>query len=115
MDQLDRHMVIHGSRLADETHPERSTVRQPNWKIGEDCKQAVYKWRLEGQIMRDLMDGQKQVLVRSGSNHIGRGQELPVENRGVAEQIGTGELDRDDKKDNPFCERLGATKLRNLA
>lgn len=107
--------VIHGPRLADKTYPERSTVWQPDWKIGKDCKQPVCKWRLEGQIMGDLVDGQEQVLVCSGSNHVGCSQELPVEDRGVAEQVGTEELDGYDEEDNPFCKRLGAAQLRNLA
>ena len=38
------------------------------------------------------MDGQEQVLVASGTDHVCCHQESPVEHRGIAEEVGAGEL-----------------------
>lgn len=60
------------------------------------------------------MDGQEQVLVASRTDHVCCHQESPVEHRGIAEEVGAGKLQRDHTEDNPFCERLRATELRDL-
>lgn len=60
------------------------------------------------------MDGQEQILVASRTDHVCRHQESPVEHRGIAEEVGAGELQGDHTENNPFCERLGATEFRHL-
>lgn len=51
-------------------YPKRSTIWNPNRQIGNNSQHPVGHGRFKGEIMRDLMDGQEQVLVGSGSDHI---------------------------------------------
>lgn len=63
--------------VKDQTYPERSRVGNSNGQIGKDSKHAVRKWRLEGQVMRDLMNSQEEVLVGGCANDVGRQKRLP--------------------------------------
>lgn len=74
------------------TYPERSTVGQPNWQIGEYGQQAIGHRGPEGQVVRDLMDGQEQVLVRRCTNYICRREEFPGQHGRVTEQICAADL-----------------------
>lgn len=38
------------------------------------------------------MNGEEQVLVASRTDHVCGDQEPPIEHRGVAEEVGTGQL-----------------------
>lgn len=58
------------------TYPERSTVRNANGQVGNNSDQTIGQRALEGKIVRDLVDGQKQVLVRGGAKDVGNGPEL---------------------------------------
>lgn len=64
--------------------------------------------------MRDLVDGQEQVLVGCRSDQVGRGQEPPGQDGGVAEEVGAADLERDDAEDNIFCEGFGSTEFGDL-
>lgn len=58
------------------TYPERSTVRNANGQVGNNSDQAIGQRALEGKVVRDLVDGQKQVLVRGGAKDVCDGPEL---------------------------------------
>lgn len=64
--------------------------------------------------MRDLVDGEKQILVRSRANDIANHPELPRPERCVAQEVRAGELEGDDECDDVLGERLGAAELRDL-
>lgn len=56
---------------------ERGAVRYPNGQVGEDGDDAVGQRRAEGQIVRDLVDGEEEVLVRGGADNVGGQEEAP--------------------------------------
>lgn len=58
-------------------YPERSRVWDANGQVCENRKHAVGKRRLEGQVVRDLMDCQEEILVRRCANGIGSQECLP--------------------------------------
>lgn len=60
------------------------------------------------------MNGEEQVLVRGGPNNVAHGPELPGPEGGLPEEVGAGELQRDDEDDDVFGQRLGAAELRDL-
>lgn len=64
--------------------------------------------------MRDLVDGKEEVLVGGGSKDVADEPELPVEERGVAERVSKGNLERDDAENDPFREWFRATELGDL-
>ena len=57
------------------TDPESSTVRQSDREIRKDSEESVGYRRLEGEIVRDLMDRKEEVLVCRGTDDIGRKEE----------------------------------------
>lgn len=57
-------------------YPERSTVGNANGQVGNNSNQAVGQRALEGKIVRNLVNGQKQVLVRGGAKDVCDGPEL---------------------------------------
>jgi hypothetical protein len=64
--------------------------------------------------MRDLMNSQKQVLVRRRANDI-RGQErLPRQKRRVAQSVRAEELQTHDGNHKRESQRLRAAELENL-
>lgn len=64
--------------------------------------------------MRDLVDGQKEVLVGGRADNVAQRPEPPRPKRRVSQNIGAGELQGDNKGDNIFGQWLGAAKLRDL-
>lgn len=64
--------------------------------------------------MRNLVNSQKEILVCSCSDDISCQKEPPRQEFGVFDEIGGGNLYRDDEEDNPFCEGFMAAELRNL-
>jgi hypothetical protein len=101
-------------RSTGSTHPEGSTVWQSDRNVCKDSQHTVGQWRPEGQIVGDLMNSEEQVLVRRSSNHVCRSQEAPVKDRGIAEEVRAGQLDRHNEENNPFCQGLRAAELGDL-
>jgi hypothetical protein len=56
---------------------ESSAVRNADWKVGKDCKKAVVERLAEGEVMRDLVNRQEQVLICSCAHDVGGEQERP--------------------------------------
>ncbi len=97
------------------TYPEGSTVGKADGQIGEDGEQAIGHRRLEGQVVGDLVDGEKEILVGSGSKDVGDGPELEREERGVAEEVGEEDLEGDNAGDDVLGQGLGAAELGDLS
>lgn len=57
--------------------PEGGAVGDANGQVGEDGEDAVSERRAEGQIVRDLVDGQEEVLVGCGADDVGGEEEGP--------------------------------------
>lgn len=64
--------------------------------------------------MRDLVDGEEEVLVGGCAKDVGDGPELPGPEGSVVEHPGEEDLEGDDAEDDPFRERLGAAELGDL-
>lgn len=54
---------MRGPRGEGGTYPERGTVWGADGQVGKDGEQAVGHGRLEGEIVRDFVDGEEEVLV----------------------------------------------------
>lgn len=98
----------------DQTYPERSRVGNPNRQVGKDSKHAVRKWRLEGQVVRDLMNSQEEVLVGGCANDVGRQKRLPRPEGRVAQSVGAEELQADNAEDDEEGQGLGAAEFQDL-
>ena len=59
------------------TYPERSAVRHGDGEVGHHSDQAIGNWRPEGQVVRDLMDGKEEVLVRGSADDVCKRPEFP--------------------------------------
>jgi hypothetical protein len=59
--------------------------------------------------MRDLVDGEEQVLVRGGPDHVCGKKKFPREHRGIAKQISAANLKRDDGENKVFREWFRTT------
>lgn len=64
--------------------------------------------------MRDLMDGEENVLVCRGSDNVGGKEEGPGQDGRVAEEVGAGYLQRNDAGDDILGQWLGTAELRDL-
>ena len=64
--------------------------------------------------MRDLVDGEEEVLVRGGAEDVGDGPELPGPEGGVAQEVGEQQLEADDAGDDVLGQGLGAAQLGDL-
>lgn len=60
------------------------------------------------------MDGEKDVLVRGGTNNVGGEEEGPGQDGRVAEEVGTGYLQCDDASDDVLGQWLGSAEFGNL-
>jgi hypothetical protein len=89
------------------THPKRRTIGHPNGQVRKDSKQSIRHWRFEGQVMRYLMDSQEQILVRRRTDNVRRQEERPRQDRCITQEVGTGDLERDDAEDDVFGEWFG--------
>lgn len=58
-------------------YPEGRRVRNANGQVGKDSQHAVRKRRFEGQVVRNLMNGQEEVLVRRRANNVRCQEGLP--------------------------------------
>ena len=52
-------------------YAERSAVGNANRQVGEDGKDSVCQGGSEGQVVRNLVDGEEEVLVCGRTNDIG--------------------------------------------
>jgi len=91
--------------------PKGGAVWNADGQAGEDGEEAVGQWRSEGEIVRNLVDGEEEVLVCGGADDVGGEEEGPGEHGRVAEEVGTGDLERYDESDDVFCEGLGAAEF----
>lgn len=96
------------------TYSERSTVRNAYGQIRETGEQTVRHWRPEGQIVRDLMNCEENVLIGGGTDDVGSEEEGPGEDGRIAEEVGACYLQCDDTGDDVFSQWLGAAELRDL-
>lgn len=64
--------------------------------------------------MGDLVDGEEEVLVRGGSDHVCSREKSPVEHGRVAEQVGAEDLKGDDAQNDIFGQGLWSAELGNL-
>lgn len=93
---------------------ERGTVGNANGQVGEDGEQTVGGRRAEGKVVRDLVDGQEEVLVGSRAYDVGQGPEGQREEGRVAQQVGAVDLHRHDKCHDVLGQGLGAAQLGDL-
>lgn len=56
-------------------YSEGCTVGYANWDVGEDGEEAVRGGRAEGEVMRDFMDGEEEVLVGCCTDDVGGEEE----------------------------------------
>jgi hypothetical protein len=56
---------------------ERGAVGDADGQVGEDGDDAVGQRRAEGQVVRDLVDGEEEVLVRRGADDVGSQEKAP--------------------------------------
>ena len=63
--------------LMGSSYPEGGAIRSPDGQVGEDSEQAIGQGRPEGEVVRDLVDGQEEVLVRRCPKDVGDRPELP--------------------------------------
>lgn len=57
------------------------------------------------------MNGQKEILIRRGPNHVRSGQKLPRQDGSLTKQVRTGNLKGDDGEDEVFGQRFGTAQL----
>lgn len=60
------------------------------------------------------MNGEEEVLVGGGADHVGDEPELEGEEGRIAEVPCAGDLEGDDADDDVLCEGLGAAELGDL-
>lgn len=96
------------------TYSERSAVGNANGKVGKDSDQTVETRTLESQVMRDLVNSEKQVLVGGRAKDVGYSPELPREEGCRLEHPREEDLEGDDAEDDPFGKRFGTAELGDL-
>lgn len=97
-----------------EAYPEGGTIGQPDGEIGEDGQETVGQGRAKGEVMGDLVDGQEDILVGGGSDHVGRGDEAPVQHGGVSQEVCAAYLQGDDTEYHILGQGFRAAKLGDL-
>ena len=93
---------------------EGSAVRDANGQVCKDCDQAVGRRVAEGEVVRDLVNCEEQVLVRCRTDNVRREEERPREDRCVPKEVGCRNLYRNNKEDHVFRKRLRAAELGDL-
>jgi hypothetical protein len=96
------------------TYPEGSRVRNTNRQVSKDGQHAVRKRRFESQVMRNLMNGQEEVLVRRRANDVGSHKCLPRQERRVAQSIGAEELQANNAEHDGDSQDLWAAEFEDL-
>lgn len=74
------------------TYTKRSIVRNANGKVGEDGQRTIELGRFRGQVVRDFMDSQEEVLVGSSADDVGGQEKGPGKEGRVAKKIGAEDL-----------------------
>lgn len=74
-------------------------IRHPDGQIGYHGQQLVGQDLFERQVMRNLVDGEKDVLVARPPDGVCAKEELERQRVGVPEGEGGGELDGEDEED----------------
>lgn len=97
------------------THAERGTVGDADGQVGDNGEQAVGERAPKGQVVRDFVDGEEQVLVGGGAEDVGDGPEPEGPEGRVAKGAGEQDLEGDDAGDDVFGQRLGPAELCDLA
>ena len=71
--------AIHTERLVvgEMVRAKRGAVGDANGQVGEDGDDAVGERRAEGQIVRNLVDGEEEVLVGCSADKVGCQEEGP--------------------------------------
>lgn len=64
--------------------------------------------------MTDLVNRQKQILVRRGTDDVRCEEERPGDRMRVAEQVRAGDLERDDEENDPFRQWFWTAEFRDL-
>lgn len=106
--------MLVGNRAYEKTYSERGRVGNADWQVGDDSEKAVCKTRFECKVVRDLVNGQEEVLVGSGTNDVRREPETPGPERSVAEKVCTGALKAYHGEDKGNRQGLGSTQFENL-
>lgn len=96
------------------TYSERGAIGNANGKVGKDGDEAVEAGALKGQVVRDLVDGEEEVLVGGRTKDVGNGPELPRPERCRMEEASEDDLEGYDAEDDPFGQWLRATELGDL-
>lgn len=91
-----------------QSYPETGAVWDTNRQIRDDGKETVRRRVPESKIVRDLVDGEEQVLIGGSTNDIGKGPELEGEEwRRAKVECGRG-LQGNDGDDDVLGQRFGA-------
>lgn len=97
------------------TNPKGSTVGNANGQIGNNGEQPVGERAPKGQVVRNLVDGQEQVLVRRGAKDVRDGPELPGPEWRGPQHVGEEDLQADDAGDDVLGQGFGAAELEDLS
>lgn len=96
------------------THLERSRIRYPYRKVGKDRNHLIRFDPLKRQIMGDLVNSQKEVVVGSTPDGVRTKQKEWRKRLGVTQPDSNEQLKRDDTEYNIFGERFMPHQLGNL-
>lgn len=91
--------------------PERGAVGDANGQIGKHGEEAVCERVSEGKVVRYLVYGEEQILVRRSTDDVGSEEEGPREYGRVADEVCAEDLDAYDEENDIFGEGLRATEL----
>lgn len=97
-----------------DTYSKGGAVWDANGQIRNDGEQPVGEWTLEGEVVRDFVDGEEQVLVGGRAKDVGNGPELEREEGRIAEVVCESDLEADDAGDDVLGQGLMATELGDL-
>lgn len=91
-----------------------SAVGQANWEVCDNSEKSIAERGLEGQVVGNLMNRQKEVLVCSGANDVGREKKLEGKYGRILQAYCTDQLEQQHQEDKVFGQRLRSAKLRYL-
>lgn len=95
-------------------HLERGRVRDADREVCEDGESLVGSDAPEREVVRDLMDGKEEIVIRGAANHVRREEENGRQGVRVSQEVRKDYLQRDDKEYDPLRQRFVAHKLRDL-
>lgn len=78
---------------------ERHRIRNTNSDIRHHGKDLVGEDTLESEVVRDLVNGEKDVLVCGSTDDVRREEEFPAKWVCMSECVGSSELDAEDEDD----------------